>query len=337
MAPIYNYALLETAVRRRSGADPQTHARAIAELWSRFSEVAEQNPYAWLPERRSAEELLATAPSNRLVSAPYPKLLTANIGVDQATGLILCSARAAADAGVPADRWVYVWSGAHAYDEWFLTERADLAASPAIRAAGEAALGHAGVSIDDVAHVDLYSCFPSAVQIAANELGLPLDDASRPLTVTGGLTFAGGPGNNYSGHAIATLAGRLRADPEGVGLVTALGWYVTKHACGVYSARPPGQPFRHLDAGQLTVRPPKLEARADYAGTATVEAYTVPFAGDGTPEAAIVAARADDRTRALVRTSDAEVINELLDTDPLGRPATVEGAERLAFADHATT
>src|SRR5207244_6219152 len=143
-----------------------------------------------------------------------------------------------------------------------LSERAELASSPAVRAAGAAALEHAGLSIDDVAYVDLYSCFPSAVQISAGELGLPADDASRPLTVTGGLTFAGGPGNNYSGHAIATLVGRLRGDPQACGLATAVGWYLTKHALGIYSGRPPREPFRSLDP---RIRPRAVRrARIDY-------------------------------------------------------------------------
>ena len=103
------------------------------------------------------------------------------------------------------------------------------------------------MTIDDIAHLDLYSCFPSAVQIAARELGLAIDEPGRALTVTGGLTFAGGPGNNYASHAIATLMPRLRAEPEAYGLATAVGWYLTKHAVGIYSACPPREPFRTLE------------------------------------------------------------------------------------------
>ena len=244
VAPILNYALLESAVRARSGADADAHLHAIGSLWSRFSEVAAANPYAWLREARGVEELITPGPRNRPVCAPYTKLLTANLGVDQASALIVCSAAAAEAAGVPRDRWVFAWASAHAHDEWFMSEREALAASPAIEAAGASVLGHAGVGIDDVAHVDLYSCFPSAVQIAALELGLATDDPARPLSLTGGLTFAGGPGNNYAGHSIATLVGRLREDPAALGLATALGWYATKHAIGLYSASPPPRAVR---------------------------------------------------------------------------------------------
>ena len=322
MAPIYNYALLETAVRASSGADPRTHMRRLGELWSRFSEVAANNPYAWLAQAREAAELIEPAPANRPVAAPYLKLLTANIQVDQASALILCSAQAAAAAGVPRDRWVFICSTAYAHEEWFMSERADLAAAPAIRAAGQAALRHADVGIDDIEHVDLYSCFPSAVQIAARELGLSIDDPARPVTVTGGLTFAGGPGNNYSGHSIATLIQRLR-DADGYALATAVGWYLTKNAVGVYSARPPARSFRDIDAEQSIERPPPRRASSDYSGPATLEAYTVPYARDGEPEAAIVSAITPEGMRALTRSTDEEQIQTLLETDPLGHRITL--------------
>jgi acetyl-CoA C-acetyltransferase len=214
-----------------------------------------------------------------------------------------------------------------------MSERAELAASPAIRAVGAAALEHAGLSIDDVAHVDLYSCFPSAVQIAAGELGLALDDPSRQLTVTGGLTFAGGPGNNYAGHAIATLVERLRSDGEGFGLATATGWYVTKHAIGVYSARPPRRLFVDIDAGEQVDRPEPRRVSSEYSGAATVEAYTVPFGRDGTPEAAIISGIAPDGMRVLARSADHDVIDAVLHTDPLGRRVTVGDPGRLVFED----
>jgi len=319
-APVYVYALLETAVRGRAEVDPARHQRAIAELWSRFSEVAADNPHAVIRTPLGTDELLAQGADNRPVSAPYTKLLTANAGVDQATGLIICSAQAATDAGVASERWVFVRSAARAQDEWFVSERAELASSPAIRAAGRAALEHAGLTIDDVKYIDLYSCFPSAVEIAADALGLSVADG-RPLTVTGGLTFAGGPGNNYSSHAIATLVERLRADPDAAGLSTALGWYATKHAAVLMSGRPGDRAYEALTP-QVCNRPARLGA-ADYSGPATVEAYTVPYARDGTPEAVIVSALAADGTRALARGTDRDLVESMLAGDPLGREVTI--------------
>jgi acetyl-CoA C-acetyltransferase len=333
VAPVNVYALLETAVRARGGTDRDEHLQRIAALWSGFSRVAAGNPHAWLPRERTAQEIATATADNRRVSEPYTKLLTANIQVDQAAALILCSAEAAAGAGVPKDRWVFPVASAFARDEWFVSERFDLTRSPAISAACTAVLQHAGVSIDEVAYLDLYSCFPSAVQIAATELGVALDDPDRPLTVTGGLTFAGGPGNNYSTHAVATLVARLREDPSAVGVASALGWYVSKHAYGLYSATAPGRPFREIDAGDRVRPTASRRACSDHTGPATVEAYTVPYSRDGLPEAVILSALAPDGTRALARSAEPEVLDVILGGDPCGRRVVLAGAGRVQLGD----
>jgi acetyl-CoA C-acetyltransferase len=323
------YALIEDAVRSASGAAPDAHLRRIAGLWSRLSTIAAENPHAWIRHPFSPEQIATPSAENRLVSTPYTKLLTANIQVNMASGLILASAEAAQRAGVPRDRWVFVHAGAQAQDEWHVSERNRLADSPAIRAACRDALRHAGVEIGEIDHVDLYSCFPAAVQIAALELGLPLDDPNRPLSVTGGLTFAGGPGNNYTSHAIASHVPLLRQDPESYGLVNALGWYLTKHAAGIYSARPPRRPFASIDS--QPDRPPPRRARGDYTGPATVEAQTIAHRRDGSPDAAVISALTPSGERALVRTSDRDVIDAMLADDPTGWHIDIAGGERLTL------
>ncbi|WP_324193852.1 type II toxin-antitoxin system Rv0910 family toxin [Nocardia blacklockiae] len=321
IAPINMYALLESANRHRLGRTPAAHAHAVAELWSRLSKVAAGNEYAWQPQEFSAEEIAAVSADNRMVSTPYTKLECANLTVDMASGLIVCSVAAAHAAGIPQDKWVFLHAGASGHDEWFTSERAELAASPAIRALGAAALEHAGIGVDDLTHVDLYACFPVAVQIAARELGLPIDDPARTPSVTGGLTFGGGPGNNYGGHAVASLIPKLRAEPDTYGLATSLGWYVTKHALGVYSARPPRSPYRHLRP--IIEHPPARPARDHHDGPAVIEAYTVPFTRDGSPEPAVVSLIAPDGARILLRSNDSALTAEFLDGDLLGLPVTV--------------
>ncbi|GEP38422.1 hypothetical protein NPS01_20850 [Nocardioides psychrotolerans] len=322
-APIYSYALMESAVRGRLGRTPAQHTDAVAQLWAGFSEIASRNPFAWSPPRQGAERIATVTPDNRAVSSPYTKLMCANLQVDLAAGSIVTSVAAAEAAGVPQDRWVFVHAGASAYDEWFVSERADLSRSPAIAALGAAALDHAGVGIEDVAHVDLYACFPSAVEISAEALGLPVGDPSRPLTVTGGLTFAGGPGNNYGSHAIASMVPVLRADPTSRGLCTSLGWYATKHSLGLYSATPPEQAYAHLRP--VVEQPPKRPVMTSYDGEAVVEAYTVPYERDGSPEAGILSLLTPSGVRVLVRTVDPTVVGALTDGDLLGMRVLVAG------------
>ncbi|MFE3187853.1 crotonase/enoyl-CoA hydratase family protein [Nocardia sp. NPDC059240] len=322
-APINMYALLESANRGRLGRSVGAHAGAVAQLWSRFSAVAAGNPNAWQPQEFSAEQIGIVTDDNRMISTPYTKLECANLSVDMASGIIVASAAAAEAAGIPQDKWVFLHAGASGTDEWFVSERTELAASPAIHALGAAVFDHAGITAEDLTHVDLYACFPVAVQIAARELGLPLDDPKRPLSVTGGLTFGGGPGNNYGGHAVATLVGRLRAEPDTFGLATSLGWYLTKHALGVYSATPPRHGYRHLTP--VIEHPPTRPTRTGYEGEAVVEAYTLPYDRAGNPEAAILSLLTPDGARVLLRSSDSEVLTALTESDWLGLPVTVSG------------
>ncbi|WP_405137283.1 crotonase/enoyl-CoA hydratase family protein [Nocardia sp. NBC_01388] len=324
LAPINMYALLESANRHRLGRTPAEHAQDVAELWSRLSAVAAANPNAWQPHEADAAEIATVSESNRMISTPYTKLECANLTVDMASGIIMCSAAAAEAAGIPQDKWVFLHAGASGADEWFVTERTELAASPAVRALGAAVLEHSGLSAGDLTHIDLYACFPVAVQIAARELGLPIDDPKRPLSVTGGLTFGGGPGNNYGGHAVATLVQRLREDPAAFGLATSLGWYLTKHALGIYSATPPKSAYRHLTP--VIEHPPARKARTGYDGPAVVEAYTLPYGRDGLPEAAILSLLTDSGERILVRTTESATLSALTsDEDWLGLPVSVTG------------
>ena len=179
-------------------------------------------------------------------------------------------------------KWVYPWAGSDAHDHQFVSNRDNLYSSPAIRLAGNRCLELAGVTVADLDRVDVYSCFPVAVQVAARELGL---DQTKPLTVTGGLTWAGGPLNNYVMHSIARMAELLRAAPGEKGLITANGGYLTKHAFGVYSTEPPSQPYQHADLQNEVDALLKREVVIGYEGNATVEGYTVRYAGDAMEKA----------------------------------------------------
>jgi acetyl-CoA C-acetyltransferase len=302
--PAYIYPLFEQALRISSGEPPEHHRRRISELWARFNAVAVDNPHAWLRDRLTAEEIGQAGPRNRMISWPYTKLMNSNNMVDQAAALILTTVETAKRLAVPAERWVYPYAGTDAHDTYAISERDELHRSPAIRIAGERALELAGLGIDDLDYVDLYSCFPSAVQIAAAELGLPLDDPRRPLTVTGGLTFAGGPWSNYVSHSIATMAELLAANPGRCGLISANGGYLTKHSFGVYSSKPPPAAFRWEDVQDAVDRQPTRRAAVQWDGVGTVEAWTTPFNRDGSPEKTFLAVRTPEDQRTLAVLSD---------------------------------
>ena len=319
--PVQVYPMFEIALRAKAGRSPEAQRHHAASLWSRFSEVAAANPNAWIRQSYTPEEIAAPTPDNRMIGYPYTKRMNSNNMVEQGAGLILCSVAAAASLGVSRDRWLFPQAGADAHDHWFMSNRADLCSSPAIRLAGGRALELAGVGVDDLAYVDLYSCFPSAVQIAAAELGLDLD---RPLTVTGGMSFAGGPWNNYPMHAIATMAGLLRKDPGAFGMCTANGGYTTKHAFGVYGTTPPANGFRHEDLQAAVDAPPSRSPAGDHEGRVTVETYTVMHDRDGQPETGLFALLTPDGARAWGSTHDRPTMDELIATEAVGRAADLD-------------
>jgi acetyl-CoA C-acetyltransferase len=297
--PAFVYPMFEQALRIANGEAADEHLRRIGELWSQFSGVAAKNPHAWSREPLAPHQIWQPSPRNRMISWPYTKLMNSNNMVDQGAVLVLTSVEKATYLQIPSDRWVFPYAGTDAHDTYAIGERAEFYGSPAIRVAGQRAMQLAGVGVDDLDQIDVYSCFPSAVQIAANELGLPVGDPNRPLTVTGGLTFAGGPWNNYVTHSIATMAERLVANPGQRGFITANGGYLTKHSFGVYGTEPPSHEFRWEDVQSDVDREPTREAVIEWSGVGTVEAWTTPFSRTGTAEKAFLAVRTGDDARVL--------------------------------------
>ena len=329
--PIQIYPLFETALRAQAGRSVADHQVHISELWARFSAVAAKNPYAWTQRAYSADEIRTVTPSNRMIGFPYPKLMNSNNDVDMSAALIICSAEKATTLGVPRDRWIFPWSGSDAHEHAFVSHRHHFYKTPAIELAGRRVLELAGLSIGDIGIVDLYSCFPSAVQLGAQSLGLSLDGQ---LTRTGGLPFAGGPWNNYVMHAIATVMRELREDPSQKALVWGNGGYTTKHAFGVYATEPPANGFTYdYPQDQIDALPRRdLALPADAAGQATIEGYSVMHDRDGNPERIIASCLLDDGRRAWGDSTDADLGRVMCTDEWVGTRVTLT-ADGVLHAD----
>lgn len=309
LMPTAVYPLFENALRHHRGWTIERHRAHLGALCERLAAVARDNPYAWFRDGKTAAEITAVSDANRIIGWPYPKFMNAIIAVDQAAALLLTDTETARALGVPEEKWVYVVGCGDATDHWFVSDRVNFWSSPAIRAAGAQALAQARLGIDEIDVFDLYSCFPCAVQIAADMLGIGVDDP-RPLTVTGALPYHGGPGNNYVTHSVARMVERLRAAP-GRGLVTGVGWYLTKHAVGVYQSAPPAQPFARVDPATYQAAidaEPHPELAVAATGAATVETYTVTHDRHGAPALGIVVARLADGRRCWANLTDADVL-----------------------------
>jgi acetyl-CoA C-acetyltransferase len=298
--------------------------------------VAAKNPYAWYPVARSPDEITRPSPRNRMIAFPYTKYMNAVIETDQAAAVLAMSEDAARALGVPEDRWVYWWGGARAEEQaWFASERPDMAACPALRDAASGALAQAGVGLDEIDHIDFYSCFPVAVEMACEMLGLEESDP-RGFTVTGGLPYAGGPGNNYTLHSLAAMMQRLRAEPGRKGLVTGNGWYLTKHSACVLATAPrePGRAAPAPAAPALERAPHPLAE--DVSGPGTIEAWTVTFDRDGAPARGIVIGSAADGRRFLANTpDDRALLEDFVARGDVGRAGTLETRDGRTLFDPA--
>jgi acetyl-CoA C-acetyltransferase len=321
--PVQVYPMFDTAIRAAGGRTPDEQVAVIAELWSRFSHVAAGNQYAWIREPRSPEEIAAVTPPNRIIGLPYRKAMNSNNDVDMGAALIMCSVERAEQLGIGRDRWVFPHSGTDCHEHNFVSNRWSFSDTPAIRLGGQRALELAGVGIDDVAFIDLYSCFPSAVQLGAASLGLDalITGGDRQLTRTGGMAFAGGPWNNYVMHSIATIVRELRESPGERGLVWGNGGYVTKHAFGIYSTEPPPDGFRfEYPQDEIDALPRRAVAEGDDAtGPAAIESYTVMFDRDGNAELAIATCLLGDGRRAWATSGHGDVTAALTEGEWVGR------------------
>lgn len=327
-API-QYGLFENARRARLGLSRARYAATMGALFAPFTEVAADNPYAAAPTRRSAEELATPTDRNRMIVDPYPRFLIARDQVNQGAAVVLTSVGAARRLAIPEDRWVFLHGHADLRCR-DLFDRQDLSAYPAAGIAVRHALEVAGTALDELTHLDLYSCFPVAVSSVLDELGLAPDD-SRGLTLTGGLPFFGGAGNNYSMHAIAEAVDRCRTDPAATALVVANGGMLSKCSVGVYAARPaPWRPDRSAELqSEIDAWPaPALEPHPE--GWGRIEASTARVRGDATGPFVVVGRLEESGARFMANElEDDPDIAELLAGDPVGRRVYVR-----AFADH---
>lgn len=319
-APIQIYPIFENAIRHQKGESIEAHAKRISELWAGFSQVAKDNDTAWLRDPVDAETIRTPGPKNRMVSFPYPKLMNSNNAVDMAAALIMCSVEQAKALGIPESKWVYPLAGTDAHDHYYVSNRDNLYSSPAIRIAGNKALELAKMQVSDIDLLDVYSCFPSAVQVAANELGL---DTSKPLTITGGLTFGGGPLNNYVMHSIAKMVELLRGAGDKRGMITANGGFLTKHAFGIYSAEPL-QEFVHANVQAEVDATPKREAVQGHEGDVLIESYTVMYGPNG-PAMGHAACLLPDGRRTWANTEDSDLMAAMTTEEFCGKAATVKG------------
>ena len=327
--PVNVYPLFETAIRGRMGNSIEKHQNYLGELFSPFTKIAKNHPNAWFPIERSAVEISNVTKTNRYIGYPYTKFMNAIMEVDQSATLIMMSEEKANQFKIPKEKRIYLHGCADINEVWNVTERPDLHSSKAIKLMAEKAFSMSRWNIDEIDFIDLYSCFPSMVELGREALGIGLND-TRDLTVTGGLPYFGGAGNNYVTHSVATIMDRLRENQGSKGLCTSNGWFATKHGIGLYSCEPFEGEWKREDPDNYQKNIdnlPKPIVEENPTGEAKIETYTVANGRDG-PNFGIVIGRLNkSNNRFIAITKNDNDLDKLMNEECLNRECGVKQSD----------
>lgn len=318
--PIGMYAIIESAYRARHGWTVDEHRDRLGLMYARFSAIAAENPQAWKRERLTPAVIRDATPKNPMQAFPYTRSLCSTFNVDQAAALLFCSAARASELGIPREKWVYPVASTESNHLVPVSARADLTACPGAAIAGRAALAAGDLTAEAIDLLDLYSCFPVAVEVYADELGISLD---RPLNITGGMSFAGGPWNNYVYQSTCRAVELLRAGQGRNAFLTSVSGMLTKQGFGLWSLDPPPHGFEWQDLTQETARAQRtVEVLDRYTGPAVMAGYTVMQPRDRAPHV-LALLNEPGGARALVTSLDTAVCAQLEAEEWVGRAVSV--------------
>ena len=322
--PTNVYPLFAQALRKEQNKSADEHLKDCSHLFSKFSKIAADNPYSWFQTYRSPEDIFKVSERNRYVGYPYTKYLNSVIRVNMGSSLILTSYGYAKKLGIPKNKCIFLTGLSIANDVWNVSERPSLTASPAIKFCISNVFSQSNTTLEDYKYFDIYSCFPSAVQVAMKEIGIN-DDFDKPLTVTGGLPYFGGPGNSYTIMSTSEMVRKLRSDP-GKGLLTANSWFLTKHAINIFSTKSPkeinwSESFENIQKEINSREIQNLNFCPD--GIGKILSYTI-IQGRKNLEYGIVVGELEDKSRFIANTpKDENLLKMMIKKEMLGQKGVV--------------
>jgi acetyl-CoA C-acetyltransferase len=299
--PVSAYAIIENAFCHERGLDPQAARNEIDMLWSDMSGVAKQNPDAWAPHYLDPAAVRAEPD----MSMPYTRAHVSQWNLNQGAALVMCSVEIAREMGISPSQWIFPWGSAESNHMQTVCERTYLHRCLGMEHAARAGLEAAEVHVKDIDLWDLYSCFPIAVRLQQKALGL---DADSQVTITGGMSFAGGPLNNYSLQSMVKMAQALRTKKT-CGVVSSVSGILHKYGIGVWSAVPPSTAYRHVETPRTSAIAPKPKKLLEhFSGKGIIAGYTVNYRDGDRPRLIAVIDTSDGRHRALATSEDPQLI-----------------------------
>lgn len=324
--PVTPYAMMESAMRYANGDSIEKNRRDLGELYARFSEIASNNPDAWIRDGFTAEEIAFESERNRMLAFPYTKRMNTQWNVNQSAALLFCSLSKAEELGLDRAKFIYPLAATESDHMTLVSERAELHRCYGAGIAGKRVAQLAGVDLDDIELLDLYSCFPAAVKAYAHELGIK---DNRPLVVGGSMAFAGGPLNNFVLQSTATMGRLLRKEPSKTGLVSAVSGMLTKQGFCVWASAPNKNGFQFDDVSNATARAVlTTPLNAEYIGQARVAGYTVNSI-PGFPDSLIAVCDTVGGERAIATSDNAALINKACTEELCGRDVSIAEGSTL--------
>ncbi len=324
--PTTTYAIIETALRASSGHNIEEHNKYMGKLFEHFSKIASKNPYSWTQKQFTAEEIITPSLENRLIVHPYTKRMCANNFVDQAGTILITSEEIAESLNIDKNKWIYIMGGATFKNIDELYRRPRLDDSPATREGSRLALEQAGLKLSDIDKFDLYSCFPSIVEIFMKELGIKEDD-TRDLTLTGGLPFFGTPLSNYSLHAIINTVEKIRTNSSLRVMVVANGGFNTKQSIGIYGKTPPVIQWGVRDDSKIQksilkeILPDAVEIAN---GKLIVDGFTVFYERSGQPRRGVIIGTLENGRRCVALVTNPELLHTIETQELVGKTCIVQ-------------
>ncbi len=319
--PVGYYAIMESAFRAANGWTVEQHRDRLAALYSRFSEIAAANPHAWKREALAPEAIRNASAKNKMLAFPYTKLHNSSWNVDQAAALLLCSVEKAEALGIPRSQWVFPLASAESNYMLSLAQKRELHRLPGARIAGQQALSLAGLTVAELDFIELYSCFPIAVEIYAAELGLP---DTIDWTVTGGMPFAGGPLNNFVFQSTARMVEMLRQSPGSNALISSVSGLMTKQSFAVWSSAGAARGFQFEDVTEaVRAEFAACDIAENYRGDGLILGYTVLYQGEQA-QRAVVVVEVPGGAHTVAFNEDPAIMEAMQRQEYCGRSVTIE-------------
>ena len=309
------YAVIETAIRKSKNEDLESHREAIGEMYQNFSQIAAKNPNAWIDKPFTKEEIITESSKNRMMAYPYNKLHCTSWNVNQSSALIICSEELADKLGIVDTKRVYPITSTENNHMLAIQQRPKLYKSMGMQYAAQKILEEIKRLKIDIDAYDLYSCFPAAVRMFLDALGI---SKNKIISLSGSMAFAGGPLNSYVLHSSVEMIRKIRNGNFNNGLVTGVSGMMTKQSFCVWGKKFEDKFLFHDLTNKAKLEEKPLKILDEHQGEGEIIGYTF-FHDENKKIKAVLYLEDKNNRRKVVSTINKEFISLLKFKECVGK------------------